>query len=49
MWGWEGKEMGQMQRWTEMGRREEHSKQLAWGKAEELTYIPLPRVADRGQ
>lgn len=30
-----------MQRWTEMGRKEEHSKQLAWGKAEELTY-PSP-------
>lgn len=37
-----------MQRWTEMGRREGLSKQLAWGKAEELTY-PSPRVADRGQ
>lgn len=36
MWGREGKEMGQRQTWAEMDGREGHSKQLAWGKAEEL-------------
>lgn len=48
MWEWEGKEMGQWQRWTEMGRKEGHSKQLALGKAEELA-SPSPGVAARGQ